>query len=301
MSIRVVCSGCKTAYQAPESLLGKTVKCRQCQRPIAVTAPAADAPAPAAKPAPRPAAAENAAPQPAPAVTARPRKPAPPEDDEAPFVVPARPRRRPKGHLAPLVAAAVTVSLFAILGALGLAGWFVYATFFRQAPQQAQAVPGNFPFAPGENPFMDRDGDEPLVARQDNLKDFFLNPEEPPAVGLEFTEPPPEGEAPKLIKNATGQLTPEVLRKIKRSTVYIRTKMEEGEAEGSGFFGAEPGVVITNAHVVGMLVPGSPEPKSLRVVRNKGEKDEASSPAKVVAVDHDADLALLSVPKQGMP
>jgi S1-C subfamily serine protease len=300
MAIRVVCSGCKTAYQAPESLLGKTVKCRQCQRPIAVTAPAAEAPTAPPKPAP-PAASdpdtEKTVPKPAPAATPRPRK-SPPPDDEVPFVLPARPRRRPKGHLTPLLAVAA-ISIPLILGALALSGWFVYATFFRK-PEQAQAVPAPFPFVPGENPFLDRD-EEPLMARQDNLKEFFLNPEEPPAVGLEFTEPPAEGEAPKLIKNATGQLTPEVLRKIKKSTVYIRTRTEEGESEGSGFFGGEPGVVVTNAHVVGMLVPGSPEPKSLRVVRNKGEKDEASFPAKVVAVDHDADLALLSVPKQGMP
>ncbi len=291
MSIRVVCSGCKAAYQAPESLLGKTVKCRQCQSPIVVTAPAVAPAAAPVNPAPRAAGGPDAE---KPAPTPRAPKAAPAED-EVPFVRPARPRRRSKGCLTPLLlVAALSVPL--VLGALGVAGWFVYATFYRK-PEPAQTF-APVPFPPGG---LDGEGDEALVDRQDNVKEFFLKPEEPPTVGLAFSEPPAEGEAPKLIKNATGQLAPEVLRKIKRSTVYIRTKTDEGESEGSGFFGGEPGVVVTNAHVVGMLVPGSPAPKGLRVIRNKGEKDEASFPAKVVAVDHDADLALLSVPKQGQP
>src|SRR5262245_53895384 len=59
-------------------------------------------------------------------------------------------------------------------------------------------------------------------------------------------EPPP-GPAPAHIDPATVQ-------RVKRSTAYLHVTLHNGEtAEGSGFFGAEPGIVLTNAHVLGML------------------------------------------------
>src|SRR5262249_12939174 len=131
--------------------------------------------------------------------------------------------------------------------------------------------------------------------------------EELPLKGLEFTEPPgggaagPDGDAPKGTRNTTGQLTPEVLQRIKEATVYLQVNMSQGEGAGSGFFVGEPGTILTNAHLVGMLQPTAAEPTSIRVVRNKGEQNETSFPAKVVAVDHEVDLAVLSVPKEGMP
>jgi S1-C subfamily serine protease len=142
------------------------------------------------------------------------------------------------------------------------------------------------------------------MARQKEFEAYFRTPEEPPVRGLEFTEPPPAAEdagPPRPAANNAGQLAPEVLRKIKASTVYLRVRSGRGESEGSGFFAIEPGFVITNAHVVGMLMRNAPEPQSIQVVRNKGEKDEAKLTAKVVAVDADADLALLSVPRDGLP
>jgi predicted Zn finger-like uncharacterized protein len=290
MSVRVVCSACGTAYQVADHLLGKKVKCRQCQQVIPV--PATPTPAPAAPPAK--------------AVT-------PPAED-APFVLPAgaaegkreapaRPARKarpPKGRSTPLLILAGALAVLVLLGGAGVAAWVVYSTYFSHKDETRPAQLGVPPWM-ADNPFAGPDDEEPLIPRQDRLAAHFLAPEELPPHGLEFAEPPPDsdGEAPKLIKNATGQLTPAVLRKIKESTVYIRSHTDQGDSEGSGFFAGEPGFVITNAHVVGMLARGTPAPTNLKVVRNKGEKNAATFPAKVVAVDHDADLAVLSVPKEG--
>ncbi|HZY85733.1 MAG TPA: trypsin-like peptidase domain-containing protein, partial [Gemmataceae bacterium] len=314
MTIRIVCSGCGAAYQVPDNLLGKKVKCRKCEQGIAVAPAPVHVPAPPAESAPRPAAA------PPPAAAPQPRK-APPPEDEVLSVLPATPRparrraeedeapprpakgpRRPKGHLTPLTAVAATLAILALLGAVVLATGYVLSSYFgKKGNDQARPATPTIPFF-GEGPFAGPEAESFLMERRPDLEAYFRAPEEPPSGGLEFTEPPAAGaEAPKLIKNTTGQLTPAVLQKVKGSTVYLRVKSAQGESEGSGFFGGVPGVVVTNAHVVGMLARGAPAPTSVRVVRNKGEKDEATFPAKVVAVDHDADLALLSVPAKGMP
>src|SRR5262249_3989867 len=126
-----------------------------------------------------------------------------------------------------------------------------------------------------------------------------------PIRGIAFTEPPPDSEPTdsKPTQNTTGQLTPEVLQRVKEATVYLRVRSSEGDSEGSGFFGGEAGGILTNAHRSGLLERNAREPTSVRVVRNKGEKNETTIPARVVAVDRDADLALLSVrdPRGGPP
>jgi len=52
MPLMIPCPSCKARLKAPENLIGKTVKCPNCQTPIAVKAPAEEPPArqPAAKP-----------------------------------------------------------------------------------------------------------------------------------------------------------------------------------------------------------------------------------------------------------
>jgi S1-C subfamily serine protease len=344
MTIRSVCSGCRAAYQLPDNLAGKKVKCRHCGQVFLAAAtpgptppeaaaeagarphaPAAPTRQPAPRPQPEERVAEQEVPERPPAATPRRRSVPPPEEDDA-SDVPAevmdreeRPRRarrrapveeedgdeerprRKKGGVSLLTVFAGTLALLVIVAAVGLGAYFMFE--YKPASQGNPQQPPNVP------PFAFRPPDEsPLMERQANLDAYFRTPEEPPLHGLEFTEPPPasepgpgNGKAPRPSRNTTGQLTPEVLQRIKDATVYLRVKLHEGEAEGSGFFCGGPGLVLTNAHVVGMLTPGAPEPASIRVVRNKGEKEESSFPAKLVALDRDADLALLSVQKEGMP
>ena len=73
---------------------------------------------------------------------------------------------------------------------------------------------------------------------------------------------------------AAKELNPEVRKKILDSTVYIEIRDKETKptfgASGSGFLAFEPGIVLTNAHVVDMKEPGSVEPEVLTVVVHSG-------------------------------
>jgi uncharacterized Tic20 family protein len=51
MPLVIPCPSCKARLKAPENLIGKSVKCPNCQTTIAVKAPAGESPAPARQPA----------------------------------------------------------------------------------------------------------------------------------------------------------------------------------------------------------------------------------------------------------
>jgi predicted Zn finger-like uncharacterized protein len=65
MAIPITCPGCQAAFEVPENLAGKTIRCTSCKTQLTIpAAPLAlddDAPAPAAKPSPAKAAAGNGA------------------------------------------------------------------------------------------------------------------------------------------------------------------------------------------------------------------------------------------------
>jgi S1-C subfamily serine protease len=103
------------------------------------------------------------------------------------------------------------------------------------------------------------------------------------------TEPGiPAGPVPK-------EIAIDVLKKVKQSTAYLRVTMPGGEvAQGSGFFAIDRDLVITNAHVVGMLKSGRP-PSRVEVVIHSGEEGEAKLPGMLLGVDRQNDLAVLRV------
>src|SRR5579872_1917742 len=71
-----------------------------------------------------------------------------------------------------------------------------------------------------------------------------------------------------------GGLDPAVLKKVKAATVHLEVTLPNGDTvEGSGFFTDEPGVVLTNAHVLGMLDADSRPPVKVTVTVNSGEAD----------------------------
>jgi S1-C subfamily serine protease len=106
------------------------------------------------------------------------------------------------------------------------------------------------------------------------------------------TPPTTTPEEPAVQPN--GQLSRQVLQRVKRAALYLRVTLPDGGiAQGSGFLGVEPNIVLTNAHVIGMLEPQSPPPRLVEATLNSGEKDEKKFPCQVLGVDRDSDLAVL--------
>ena len=92
------------------------------------------------------------------------------------------------------------------------------------------------------------------------------------------------------------------VQKIKRATVYLRVKLPTGEVqEGSGFFVADPGTIVTNAHVLGMLEPNSRQPLQIEVVVNAGETDSRTFGGRILGVDRGTDLAVLRIQGKDLP
>ncbi len=110
-----------------------------------------------------------------------------------------------------------------------------------------------------------------------------------------------EKEQQETVMAADGSLPRDVLERVERATVrlrVLRTGSPAGppfQGEGSGFFALAPGIIVTNAHVVGMKQPGSSPPNSVTVFVNSGEADEKQFNAKVLHADGYYDLALLRV------
>jgi hypothetical protein len=99
----------------------------------------------------------------------------------------------------------------------------------------------------------------------------------------------PTGAAPPTIQ-------PESVKRVKKATVQLKVKLSDGSsAEGSGFFATEPGIVLTNAHVLGMLRANAKPPQKIEVVAQSGQADEFTMTGKVVGVDRDNDLAAVRV------
>jgi predicted Zn finger-like uncharacterized protein len=317
MSLRIVCPGCQAVYTVADDLRGKKARCRQCQLLFPIEAPAAPAAAPEAAVAAPPAAeplqalpVETPAPAPAapppvvqavePADRPAPRRAPPPRrrpaDDDEP-----RPRRRRKqksaGGLILLLLLGGGLFAFCIVGSVVLAIMYAFrdpAGDFSvvQVPPSGQAVPAVEPAppVPVEDPRddpADNAPKEPQIVLDPPLK--------------EPTRDIPTRAAPPV--SPTGQLAPEILTKVKRATVYIRVAMADGRSgSGSGFFGVEPGIVLTNCHVVGMMAAGASKPRHLEVIVNSGEgPEEKTLPGEVISVDRVNDLAVLRVKLDKQP
>jgi tetratricopeptide (TPR) repeat protein len=109
-----------------------------------------------------------------------------------------------------------------------------------------------------------------------------------------------EGQNVRAIERPLGPTTAvidkDTVQKVKNATAQVRVRLINGTTiEGSGFFAAEPDLVLTNAHVLGMLSPGSPMPAEVRVVVGSGEPEEFTLPAQVLGVDRENDLGVLRV------
>jgi hypothetical protein len=92
------------------------------------------------------------------------------------------------------------------------------------------------------------------------------------------------------------------LKRVKAAAVHLEVTLPGGgTVEGSGFFTDEPGVVLTNAHVLGMLDADSRPPTKVAVTINSGEADSRTAAAKLLGVDRGSDLAVLRVEGKDFP
>ncbi len=101
---------------------------------------------------------------------------------------------------------------------------------------------------------------------------------------------------------ADDPLDAAVLKKVKAATVYLRVKLTDGRVvQGSGFFTDEPGLIVTNAHVLHMLDPDSRKPLQVDVTVTDKDNKSRTLAAKVIGVDRGTDLALLRVEDKELP
>jgi hypothetical protein len=104
-----------------------------------------------------------------------------------------------------------------------------------------------------------------------------------------------------VMARAGDQIPADVLKKVKKSTVYLRVTLADGRVvEGSGFV-AGASVVVTNGHVLGMLSPEGRKPQKIEVVVDSGEVGQKVYAGQLSQVDPAYDLAAVLVPGQGLP
>jgi S1-C subfamily serine protease len=93
-------------------------------------------------------------------------------------------------------------------------------------------------------------------------------------------------------------LPPEKLDLAKKATARLRVTLADGKiSQGSGFFAFDPGVLITNAHVVGMPAPSSPPPQKIEIYLDSGRQVTGT----VLGIDLGADLAAIKVEGEKLP
>ena len=90
---------------------------------------------------------------------------------------------------------------------------------------------------------------------------------------------------------------------IRQATSFIEIETPDGStATGTGFIALDRGVVVTNAHVLGLKIEGRPVPTKLRLAFNPGlpsERTVSSPSARIVAVDRENDLAVIRLAAEG--
>jgi S1-C subfamily serine protease len=280
MSVRTICPSCEKVYHLDEAMQGKTVRCRECQASI---------PVPALGRRERGVDGSRRSEERI-ATSSRPARAAgrADRDDEGPRRRPAERRSRREdeetqgGKNWVLILLGVGVAALVLVG-LAIGGVVLVVRGTNGSNNQSAAVTNEQTPAPIE------DRVAPLAAPA-AVPVPVAGPAAVPPAG-----PMKEAEAAVPAGPVPSEMAAAVVKKVKKSTAYLRVSRPSGEvAQGSGFFALERGIVITNAHVVGMLKTASP-PRSVDVVIHSGEADEAKLTGTIVGLDRENDLAVLRV------
>ncbi len=295
MAIRVVCPSCDATFNVADELEGKKVRCRECKEPVPVRAAR-----------PRRRDEDDSDDDREERIQSRPRKaaaPLPParrrdDEDDDEDDRPAVRKVKKSGSATPWIIAAVGGSVVVLGGVIGLVVWLN-----NKEEPKSTTPPANGPVTKGPPVAM---GGGPAAGMMGGGQAGGAMMGVPAANGgIPPIRPGDTSNVASGVILAARELDPAVRKKIEDSTVYILTLDSEKNptygGEGSGFLAFEPGIVLTNAHVVDMLEPGSPEPGSLTVVIHSGLPDEKKLKGKVVGVDQRSDLAVVKVDPTGLP
>lgn len=124
----------------------------------------------------------------------------------------------------------------------------------------------------------------------------WQHPEATPLAQADARKPMEGDAAPKQNLDSL----PPHLQRVKDATVQVVAVRPDGKSiEGSGFF-IDKGVIVTNAHVLGMLDPMAAPPSRIDVIIDGGGMNERTLVAKET-VDRGADLAILRVAGANLP
>jgi S1-C subfamily serine protease len=101
---------------------------------------------------------------------------------------------------------------------------------------------------------------------------------------------------------ADDSLDVAIVKKTKAATVRLRVTLADGAVvQGSGFIAGSPNLVLTNAHVLGMLRDESRKPKKVEVIVHGGTANEKTYLARVLGVDNGSDLGVLYIGVKDLP
>ncbi len=304
MAIKTVCPECQTVYQLADQQAGKKVRCKSCQAIFTVEAPTRQT---AVRGEGSPSAGARGKSAPATMMARRPDLDALDEQEEG-----GQARRGParsiekKGALpAFLVPAMICMGLLLVVCVAAI-GYLLMRDNpspqvtntnppVPQPPVMAPPPPQGLqpPNRPTVQPAPQADNQPVEGQTVQTPKSSTTKPAEPSQTARSKEETKKEEK-----EENSGRLTAQRRERVKQATVYIRVKSPDGTSgTGSGFFGCKeaPSIILTNAHVVGMLSPDSPRPLEVEVFVNSGEANEWSTKARVLGVDRASDLAVLDI------
>jgi predicted Zn finger-like uncharacterized protein len=328
MSIKTYCPECQSRFTLDDEFEGKKIRCRKCQAvfgPILREAEPAEVITAAPRASTRSESASGSVSRKegdSVAIRARDEKrpeedrPAArrrEEDEERSADRKARPMKKPVSSGMPVLwlVSGVLILLLFVGGVVGGLMWMVQkATVISDAPPPPPPPgPGPGVGAAAAGPaFEGKDGEPHEVpagpfpprgfpAKNGLVSEYASLPVENPVPNIGTDEKTPAAAKPAKISR-------EARAAVKNGTVYIRVMRLDGGGSGSGFFASAdaPNLVVTNAHVVGMLEPEKPEPQSIEVFVHSGQKNEKKYVGKIRGIDRTSDLAVIDIGvKEGLP
>lgn len=283
--IRIGCTFCGATYTLDDAFFGKAVACQRCGAKFIINDKLL-LDASAAPPAPQLELEPVAEPLPAPEPST-PRLPPPPR------------RSRSRGQKHGVGGQALVIGLTIVLVGAIVLGCLYYLARTLNEEDDAKNRRGLEAAATFSRPTRPAMGVNLPTVDASVTANFVIDKLDSESLGLTalrvqnprfavVPRPPADAEAPSEL--------------VKRSSALIRVEREDGNGTGSGFFALEPGLMVTNAHVVGMLKPRDDVPKRIEVVINANqEKETRITDVRVVAVDRRHDLAILRVKHPNLP